>query len=153
MPTTRATRKVRRPRKPPSTFAPAAPTASITAVLQANNSVLVTWSTTNAVSAVINGTRGGRVGFDDGDDQRDDDVHAHGDERDRRHRDGERHGHAGRGGGADGAAESVGHRFGSRVSLAWRPPSGGGTPQTYLIYAGTTSGGTNVANGVSVATS
>ena len=40
----------------------ASPTASITAVLQANNSALVTWSTTNAVSAVINGYAVGASG-------------------------------------------------------------------------------------------
>jgi predicted phage tail protein len=36
------------------------------------------------------------------------------------------------------------------VSLAWQAPAGGGTPQTYLIDAGTSAGATNVANAYSV---
>jgi predicted phage tail protein len=39
---------------------------------------------------------------------------------------------------------------GSRATLAWRAPAGGGAPQNYLIYAGTSAGGTNVANGMAV---
>jgi hypothetical protein len=128
----------------------ARPTASISAVLQANNVALVTWSTTNAATAVINGytvqpsgsttvTVSATTTFTLT---------------------------ATSASGVTATASATvtlgvaaaptaplnlsGTVSGARVSLAWRAPSGGGTPQTYLIYAGTTSGGTNVANGVSV---
>jgi predicted phage tail protein len=128
----------------------AAPTATITAVLQANNTALVTWSTTNAASVVINGTAVGASGS------------------------------AAVGisatttftitatssSGATATASATvtlgvpasptapqsltGTVSGSRATLAWRAPSGGGAPSNYLIYAGTTVGATNVANGLSV---
>jgi hypothetical protein len=139
---------------PPSTEVAidlATPAASISAVLQAGNSALVTWSTTNAVSASINGyavaasgstsvTISATTTFT---------ITA-----------------TSASGATTTASATVtlgsmtaptapqslsGSVSGSRVSLAWRPPSSG-TPQTYLIYAGTTAGGTNVANGVSVGT-
>ena len=129
----------------------ASPTAAITAVLQANNSVLVTWSTTNAVSAVINGIAVGASGSTSVTINATTTFTLT----------------ATSASGAIATASATvtlggaaappsapqtlsGSVSGSRVSLAWRPPSGGGAPQTYLLYAGTTSGGTNVANGVSV---
>jgi hypothetical protein len=38
---------------------------------------------------------------------------------------------------------------GSRATLMWNPPSGGGATQ-YLLYVGTTPGGGNIANGLAV---
>ena len=128
----------------------AGPTATITAVLQANNTALVTWSTTNAVSAVINGYTVGASGsttvaisatttFT---------ITA-----------------TSASGATSSASATVtlsapaaptapqslsGTVSGSRATLAWRAPAGGGAPQTYLIYAGTSAGGTNVANGMAV---
>jgi hypothetical protein len=126
------------------------PTAAITAVLQANNNVLVTWSTTNATSAVINGYTVGTSGsttvaisatttFT---------ITAT----------------SATGARAQASATVTlsapaaptapqslsGTVSGSRASLAWRAPAGGGAPQNYLIYAGTSAGGTNVANGMAV---
>jgi hypothetical protein len=126
------------------------PTASITAVLQANGTALVTWATTNAATAVINGAA----------------VQASGSMAvpvsatttftlTATSATGLRATASATvtvgGGAAPTAPQSLsGSVSGSRVSLTWRPPAGGGTPQTYLLYAGTSAGATNVANGVAV---
>jgi len=39
---------------------------------------------------------------------------------------------------------------GSRVTLSWGTPSTGGAPDQYLLYVGTSPGGANILNGVSV---
>jgi predicted phage tail protein len=39
---------------------------------------------------------------------------------------------------------------GSRVTLSWQPPSAGGAPSTYLLYVGTASGASDVANAYNV---
>ena len=128
----------------------ASPTASITAVLQANNSVLVTWSTSNAVSAVINGHAVGTSGSTSVTISATTTFTIT----------------ATSASGATATASATvtlgvpvaptapqsltGSVSGSRATLAWRAPAGGGAPQNYLIYAGTSSGGTNVANGLAV---
>jgi len=126
------------------------PAASITAVLQANNAVLVTWATANAATAVINGNP----------------VNASGSMTVTVSATTTFTLTATSATGATATASATvtlgvaaaptapqslsGSVSGSRVSLAWRAPSGGGAPQTYLLYAGTSAGATNVANGVSV---
>ncbi len=138
---------------PPSTEVSidlASPTASITAVLQANNSVLVTWSTTNAVSAVINGYAMAPSGSTSMTISATTTFTIT----------------ATSASGATATASATvtpvgvaaptapqsltGTVSGSRANLAWRAPAGGGAPQNYLIYAGTSAGGTNIANGVAV---
>ena len=138
---------------PPSTEVTidlAGPTATITAVLQANNNALVTWSTTNAASAVINGYVVGTSGSTTVAISATTTFTIT----------------ATSASGATATASATvaltapaaptapqsltGSVSGSRATLAWRAPAGGGAPQNYLIYAGTAAGGTNVANGMAV---
>jgi hypothetical protein len=127
------------------------PTASITATLGANNVATVTWQTANAVSASINGTVVGPSGsttvtvtatttFT---------ITAVG---------------------ASGATATASATvtvaptgavpgsprnlsvfvFSSRATLSWQGPSSGGSPTRYLLYVGTASGRSDIANGYDV---
>ncbi|MCC7179421.1 MAG: fibronectin type III domain-containing protein [Acidobacteria bacterium] len=125
-----------------------APTASLTATLQSANTALVTWSTTNATSASINGqsvalsgstsvTVGQTTTFT---------LTA-----------------TGPGGtvtksatvtisntapgNPSGMAATVSR---NRVTLSWRPPTTGGAPADYRLNVATYSGGTNVTNALNV---
>lgn len=128
----------------------APPTASIAATLGANYAATITWQTTNAVSASINGISVGPSGsssvtvsatttFT---------ITAVG---------------------ATGATATASATVtvatvtapgspqnlavsvsGSRATLNWQPPAYGGTPSRYLLYVGTASGTSNIANGFDV---
>jgi hypothetical protein len=138
---------------PPSTEVTidlAGPSATITAVLQGSNNALVTWSTTNAASAVINGYVVGTSGSTTVAISATTTFTIT----------------ATSASGATATASATvtlsapaaptapqsltGSVSGSRANLWWRAPASGGAPQNYLIYAGTTSGGTNIANGMAV---
>jgi hypothetical protein len=128
----------------------AAPTASITASLQSANSALVSWNTSNAASVVINGYSVGASGSTT--------VSVAGTTTFSLVATGTNGTTATASAtvtagvaAAPGTPQSLsGTVSGTRVSLAWRPPSSGGVAETYLLYAGTSSGGTDVANGLAV---
>ena len=127
-----------------------APTAQITATLSNNNTANVSWQTTNAVSASINGTAVAPVrvgiGFREWHDHDTRSPRAAADGRDR---DRERHGHGGDGDGAGCPEEHDGERVRiDRATLNWQPPTNGGTPTHYLLYVGTRTGTSNVVERV-----
>jgi hypothetical protein len=127
-----------------------APTAQITATLQANNTALVSWQTANAATATINGNAVALSGsssvavtatttFS---------ITAHA---------------------SDGrtatssatvtvpTATAPGYPraltatvSGSRATFAWLAPNTGGAPTHYLLYVGTASGRSDIANGYNV---
>lgn len=135
-----------------------APTAAIQASLQSSSQARVQWQTTNATSATINGISvpvsgsttmaiSGSTTFTliarnaSGVTARASATVTVG------------------GGGGGGGGNTSSPRApldvrasisGSRVTISWRPDPSGGQPTDYLIYAGTTSGGSQLVNGQSV---
>jgi hypothetical protein len=126
-----------------------APTAQITATLQANNSALVAWQTTNATSASINSTGVALSGSSsvtvnatttftltataaDG-------------------RTAQASATVTISNTAPGAPQTMTASVsGSRAILNWLAPSTGGTPREYLLSVGTSPGTSNVANNYNV---
>ena len=122
-----------------------APTARIQATLQSANTALVSWQTTNATSASVNGVAVGVNGSTTVAVDGEHDVH------DRRHRSGRRDGQASATVTPTTRAVRRPRRrpwrprsSGSRVTLNWRPGSGGSPATEYLLYVSTTSWGQNV---------
>jgi hypothetical protein len=128
--------------------APTAPTAAITAILQSANTALVSWQTTNATSASINGQSVALSGSTTVNVTQTTTYTLTA---------------TGSGGTAtssatvtlsstapsepSGMASSV---SGSTARLSWRAPTSGGTPTSYRLNVGTYSGGTNITNGLNV---
>jgi hypothetical protein len=128
----------------------AAPTAQITATLQANGTALVSWQTTNAVSASINGTAVGPSGSSS--------VAVSGTTTftiTARAADGRTATASATVTVPTAAAPGVPRNMGasvssSRVTLNWQPPSTGGAPSHYLLAIGTYAGASNVVSGYNV---
>ena len=128
--------------------APTAPTASITATLQSPNSALVSWQTTNATSARINGQTVPVSGSTTVNVSQTTTYTLTA---------------TGAGGTATASAtvtisntapgtpsSMASNVSGNRVALSWRAPTTGGTPNDYRLNVGTYSGGTNITNNLNV---
>jgi titin len=127
-----------------------APTARITASL-AGNSAVVTWETANAVSATINGAPVGTAGSAT--------VVVSGPMQFTLIATGAAGATAratatvtpvAAAGAPTAPINLTGSATATGASLTWQAPAGGGAPHHYLVYAGTTAGGTDVANGLSL---
>lgn len=130
----------------------AAPTAQITATMQNATTALVSWQTTNAVSALINGTAVALSGSAPVTISATTTFTLM----------------ATSSSGAtatqsatatvtppassapSAATNMVATVSGARATLSWRAPTTGAAPDRYLLYVGSSSGGTNLANGTVV---
>ena len=130
------------------TSAPA-PTATITATMQNGTTALVTWQTTNAVSAAINGTAVALSGsapvtlsatttFT---------VVATSSSGATATRSATVTVTPPTSSTPSAATNMAAAVSGARATLAWQAPTTGAAPDRYLLYVGSSSGGTNLANG------